>query len=117
VDVDILSATAASNGTKLVVTMRVKNLYPTPPIASNGDAFDVGFSYAGQSFWVEGSRLLGVKSADFGSGSDSRGTSFGESDVTAAFDTTASTIKVSVPLATFNSTSPRAPLLSALAPC
>jgi hypothetical protein len=102
VDVDILSATAASNGTKLVVTMRVKNLYPTPPIGSNGDAFDVGFSYAGQSFWVEGSRFLGSPSASFGSGTDSRGTAFTEPSVTAAFDTTASTVKVFVPLATFN---------------
>ena len=101
-DLDIRSATAAVNGTDLVVTMKVKKLSSTPPPGSNGDAFDVGFSYEGQSFWVEGSRLLTAESADFGSGSDSRGTSFGASDVKAAFDLKASTVSVTVPIATFN---------------
>lgn len=101
-DLDIRSATAAVNGTDLVVTMKVEKLSATPPTGSNGDAFDVGFSYDGQAFWVEGSRLLTAASADFGSGSDSRGTSFGANDVTAAFDVGASTVAVTVPLTTFN---------------
>jgi hypothetical protein len=59
-------------------------------------------SYEGQPFWVDGSRLVTAESADFGSGTDSRGTSFGASDVKATFDTAASTVAVTVPLATFN---------------
>ena len=101
-DLDIRSATAAVQGTDLVVTMTVEKLSSTPPAGSNGDAFDVGVSYEGQPFWVEGSRLLTAESADFGSGSDSRGTSFGASDVKATFDVDASTVAVTVPLATFN---------------
>ena len=101
-DLDITSATAQIVGTDLVATMHVTKLSATPPATSNGDAFDVAFSFAGQSFWVEGSRFASTPSADFGSGTDSRGTSFGETGITAAFDTAGSKVTITVPLATFN---------------
>jgi hypothetical protein len=101
-DLDITSVDARIDGANLVTTMHVKALSATPPAGSNGDAFDIGLGYAGQAYWVEASRFLSTSAADFGSGSDSRGDSFSETDITATFDTGTSTVTVTVPLATFN---------------
>src|SRR5262249_28173303 len=85
-DLDILWADAGLSGSNLVVTMHVAQLSSSLPSVGTGDAFDVGFHYGTDAFWVQASRGLTGDGADFGSGADSRGTSFGATDVTAAFD-------------------------------
>ena len=102
-DLDILAADASLSGSNLVVTMHVAQLSSSSPVGSTGDAFDVGFHYGGDAFWVQGFRGLLGGGADFGSGTDSRGTSFGEPGVTAVFDIEHSEVIVSVPVAVLNS--------------
>ena len=101
-DLDILSADAALSGTNLVLTMHVAQLSSSTPVGGTGDAFDIGFHYGTDAFWVQASRGLTGSGADFGRGDDSRGTSFGEAGVTASFDVANSNVVVSLPLAVLN---------------
>jgi hypothetical protein len=111
-DLDILWADAALSGSSLVVTMHVAQLAASMPAVGTGDAFDVGFHYGADAFWVEASRGLTGGGAAFGHGDDSRGTAFDAPDVTTSFDLTHSLVVVSVPLADINAhLSPGAPPL------
>ncbi len=101
-DLDILSADAALSGANLIVTMHVAQLAASMPAIGTGDAFDIGFHYGADAFWVEASRGLTGDGAAFGHGDDSRGTAFDAPGVTMSFDLTHSSVVVSVPVADIN---------------